>query len=171
MIRCIAFDLFGTVFDMSGIPRDQIAAYVEHVRRNDFSPYQFSAAWYNLKPHPDAAAGIKTLNELGYTTCTLSNAKWDLADTLCSAHDLQFHRIIDLVPHRVYKPHIDAYRVVEKEMAVEPEACLMVTANPTFGDIEGAAAIGMKSQVIRHGYPETIVDLAAMAAARTGPFC
>ena len=171
MIRCIVFDLFGTVFDMSGLSHDQIAEYVEHVRRDVFSSYQFPFAWYNLKPHPDASQGIKLLNDLGYTTCTLSNAKWDLADGLSVVHDLQFHRIIDLVPYRVYKPHIDAYRTIEKEMAVEPSACLMVTANPTFGDLEGAAAIGMKSQVIRNGYPETIIDLATMAAAKDGPFC
>jgi hypothetical protein len=38
----------------------------------------------------------------------------------------------------------------------------MVTANPTFGDIEGAKAIGMQSQVIRHSYPNTIIELAEM---------
>jgi hypothetical protein len=39
---------------------------------------------------------------------------------------------------------------------------MMVTANPTFGDIEGSAAIGMQSQVIRHGYSNTIIELAEM---------
>lgn len=39
--KCVAFDCFGTLFDMSTVPKDEIAAYVEHVRRNDFSPYEF----------------------------------------------------------------------------------------------------------------------------------
>jgi hypothetical protein len=48
------------------------------------------------------------------------------------------------------------------ETAIFPRETLMVTSNPTFGDIEGSAAIGMPSQVIRHGYPNTIIELAEM---------
>jgi hypothetical protein len=50
----------------------------------------------------------------------------------------------------------------------KPEETLMVTANPTFGDIEGAAAIGMPSQVIRHGYPNTVIELAEMLLKAKG---
>ena len=35
----------------------------------------------------------------------------------------------------------------------------MVTANPKFGDIEGARNINMRSAIIRHGYLNTIPEL------------
>lgn len=65
-----------------------------------------------------------------------------------------------------YKPHPDAYRAALKIFPqFQPHQFLMVTANPTFGDIEGAAAIGMRSQVIRQpDHPQTIIDLAFLLA-------
>lgn len=166
-IKLIAFDLFGTVFDMDGVPREEIAAYVEHVRRNDFSPYVFPQAWSNLTCHDDAAPGIELLQYYGYQCVTLSNCDEDLAWEISFRDGITWNRLIDLSQHRVYKPHVDAYRTIEKDTGVLPEDCLMVTANPTFGDIEGAAAIGMQSAVIRGEEIPTIVDLANWLGPRT----
>ncbi len=38
-INCIAFDCFGTVFDMSGVSKDEIRDYVAHVNKADFTPF------------------------------------------------------------------------------------------------------------------------------------
>lgn len=161
-IKCIAFDCFGTVFDMDSVSRSEIADYVRHVNANDFSPYQFPASWYCLELHPDAKRGMKLLRLAGYHCVTLSNGSSDLLSTVSKLGGVVWDRIIDLAKHRVYKPNVDAYKTLEIETGFKPQQTLMVTANPTFGDLEGAAAIGMPSQVIRHGYPNTIVELAEM---------
>lgn len=163
-LKCIAFDCFGTVFDMAAVPKDEIAAYVAHVRKADFTPFSFPASWRRLVAHPDAAAGIAQLQQNGYVCVALSNGDAELLTTVSAANDIRWNHIVDLRAHRVYKPHVDAYRTVEKDLGFVPNECLMVTANPTFGDIEGAAAVGMPSQVIRHGYPNTIVELAELVS-------
>ena len=164
-LRCIAFDCFGTLFDMSGIPREQIAGYVRHVRRNDFSPYEFPQAWWDLRAHQDVEEGMRRLQ--GHRLCcvALSNGDVDLIESLAAASGFAFDCIVDLAYHGVYKPHRDAYLTVEKDTAFKPHETIMVTANPTFGDIEGAASVGMRSQVIRHGYPNTVIELAEMIGA------
>lgn len=159
-IKVIAFDCFGTVFDMAGVPGIEIADYVRHVRSNDFSPYQFPKSWWNLKLHSDACEGIAMLQSQGYQCVTLSNGTAELLAHVSEAGGVRWDTIIDLVKNRVYKPHLDAYRTVEKETGFTPEQCLMVTANPTFGDVEGSRAIGMNCIVIRHGSPESIIELA-----------
>jgi HAD superfamily hydrolase (TIGR01493 family) len=164
MIKCIAFDCFGTVFDMSGVSRDEIRAYVDHVRKEDFTPFAFPLAWWSLRAHADSADGIRALQAAGFRCVALSNGSPELVGTISVASGIAWDHIVDLASHRVYKPHVDAYRTVEKDIGVAPGETLMVTANPTFGDIEGAAAVGMPSQVIRHGYPNTIIDLAEKLA-------
>lgn len=159
-MRCIAFDCFGTVFDMASVPREEIAAYVRHVRKNDFTPYTFPDSWWELKAHSDSAEGIAKLRDAGFKCVTLSNGSANLLQTVSQANGIEWDAVIDLAFYRVYKPHVDAYRTVEKAVGFKPAETLMVTANPTFGDIEGSAAIGMPSQVIRHGHPNTIVELA-----------
>lgn len=160
-IKCLAFDCFGTVFDMKSVPTEEIAAYVDHVRRNDFTPYKFPDSWKFLRAHRDSAEGIRMLQEAGYKCVTLSNGDASLLATASESNGIKWDHIIDLAKHRAYKPNnLDAYRSVEKDLGFKPEETMMVTANPTFGDVEGAAAVGMHSMVIRHGYPNTIIDLA-----------
>lgn len=162
MIRCIAFDCFGTVFDMSGVSRDEIKAYVEHVRKKDFSPFEFPESWWLLKTHLDAKEGIEMLQGMNFFCVALSNGNANLIEEVSNRNGFYFDYIIDLAGrHRIYKPQLDAYRTIEKDLGYKPCETLMVTANPTFGDIEGAAAIGMCSQVIRQpGFPQTIIELA-----------
>ena len=159
-LKCIAFDCFGTVFDMAGVSRDEIGDYVRHVRRNDFSPYTFPKSWWELNLHPDAAEGVALLQAAGYFCVTLSNGEAALLRHVSALGGIKWDKIINLASHRIHKPHVDAYRTVEIETGFKPAETLMVTANSTFGDIEGSAAIGMRSQVIRNGHPETIIDLA-----------
>ncbi|HRF01685.1 MAG TPA: hypothetical protein PLI18_14270 [Pirellulaceae bacterium] len=166
-LRCLAFDCFGTVFDTASLTRDDVRAYVEHVRRDDFSPFAFSDAWRSLPAHPDAAAGIARLRAAGFVCVTLSNGSAELLAELSRRAGIEWDRIIDLAAHRAYKPrNLDAYRAVERETGFEPAGTLMVTANPTFGDVEGAASIGMPSQIVRHGRPHDLIELAEFLEAR-----
>ena len=152
---------------MDGVSRDEIRDYVSHVRRNDFSPYTFPDSWWNLLLHPDSWQGIDRLQTSGFKCVALSNGSADLLAYVSDAGGVYWGWIVDLAEHRVYKPHVDAYRTVEKDLGFKPQETLMVTANPTFGDIEGSAAIGMPSQVIRHpGAPQTIIELAEMLKAK-----
>jgi len=164
-IRCLAFDCFGTVFDMSGISRDEIKAYVDHVKREDFSPFEFPPSWYNLKAHPDAKEGLELARHFGFRCVTLSNGSVELLAALSVSNGIEWDHITDLAKHRAYKPHnLDAYRAIKCDLGYLPSETLMVTANPTFGDVESSAAIGMPSQVIRHGYPNTIPELLDLMA-------
>ena len=161
-IKCVAFDCFGTVFDMSGVSRDQIRDYVDHVRKETFSPYGFPREWWELKCHPDAAEGVKRIQALGIDCITLSNGDVELLDHVSANGGICWNHLVDLAKHRVYKPNVNAYWTVMADTGHKPAETLMVTANPTFGDIEGAQAIGMRPFVIRNGYPNTIIELAEM---------
>ena len=65
--RVIAFDVFGTVFDLSSTPRGEVAAYAQHLRtcreRCCWLPLDLPASWRSLPAHPDAAEGIRRLRE------------------------------------------------------------------------------------------------------------
>jgi 2-haloalkanoic acid dehalogenase type II len=165
LLRCIAFDCFGTLFDMSGVPKEEIADYVRHVNRDDFTPYDFPETWFKLPAHADVRGGFDDLRSLGVRLLALSNGSRGLIESLATTNGFKFDHIVDLTRHRVYKPHRGAYMAVERDTAYKPDETLMVTANPTFGDLEGAASVGMRSQVIRHGHPNTVVELAEMLGA------
>jgi len=156
----MAFDCFGTIFDVSDVPRQDRIDYGNHVRTVDFSPFNFSPAWYAIKAHADSAKGIQLLQASGIKCVTLSNGSVELLTQISASADIHWDLVIDLTKHRVYKPNPDAYLTVEKELGFKPRDTLMVTANPLFGDVEKATAIGMQTQIIRHGYPDTVIELA-----------
>ena len=162
-IKCIAFDCFGTLFDMSGISRDEINDYVGHVRNERFSPFPFPRSWWDLKCHPDVPKGMESLRLMGISCVALSNGSVDLIEHVSVSGGFCFDHIVDLVGHGVYKPNVNAYWLVKNDIGFETFETLMVTSNPTFGDIEGAAAVGMQSQVIRQpGKIQTIIELAEL---------
>lgn len=158
-IKCIAFDCFGTVFDMLPISHNEISEYVKHVRSDNFSPYTFPQSWYELKAHPDSKAGIDMLQNEGYFCVALSNGSFDLIEHISRNNGILFNYIVDLSKHKVYKPHKKAYLAIKKDLGYNTQDTLMVTANPTFGDIEGAKSVDMQSIVIRHGFPSDIIQL------------
>jgi 2-haloalkanoic acid dehalogenase type II len=167
-VDVIAFDCFGTVFDASELPVESIQAYVKHVIANPTaaSKFDFGTEWYELPAHKDSAAGIKKLRDNGYKCVALSNGPPELIRQLSDKAGIEWDAIINLAAHNVYKPYSEAYKIVEKETGVKPQFCLMVTANPTFGDIEGAKSIGMNAQVIRADGAGNILDLAETLRVR-----
>lgn len=160
MIKVCAFDCFGTVFDSSSLPRELVRAYVQHVNAETFAPYVFPQPWYELPAHRDSMPGIRSLRQYGIKCVAMSNGSPDLILALSKNAGIEWDLVIDLASHGVYKPHPGAYRVVECETGVTPAECLMVTANPTFGDVQGAMSVGMHAQVIRGPVVKTIIDLA-----------
>ncbi len=158
-IRMILFDVFGTVFDMSSLPKEDIKHYVNHVKADVWKPLELPEDWWYLKAHPDAAEGIRRLRE-HFTVATLSNGPVDLLVWLSKQNGIDWDWIVPIQMEYTYKPHRAAYLTVFQCFKFDPSQILLVTANPTFGDIEGAASVGMKSQVIRQpGCPQTIIEL------------
>lgn len=160
-INTVLFDCFGTVFDMSETPKAEIADYVAHVRKEDFTPYTFPESWYALKAHPDAEEGIWHLRyNCNFRCVAFSNGSSELIKAISDANDIRWSGIISPAAIQAYKPNPRAYEQAVRMMRVPAHKCLMVTANPTFGDIEGAAGAGMQTCVIRHGFPNDIIELA-----------
>jgi FMN phosphatase YigB (HAD superfamily) len=158
-VKVIAFDLFGTVFDLSGVSRDDVRAYVSHIHKPEWEPLTLPESWASLPMYPDAVEGLAKLRGMFEHVITLSNAPTILQVRL--GVPIHFTGICALDKHKVYKPKPRAYMAALVEWMVDPADCLMVTANAKFGDIEAARLLGMKSQLIRNpGCPQTIIELA-----------
>lgn len=151
MIECIAFDFFGTIVNMEGFDRDEIQRYVEAVNRNE--EYVFGGAWYQLQAHEDSVAAIDRLRSYGYYCVVFSNGSVELINHLCKKEGLVFDGVVDLAAHGHFKPNLEAYDAIEKQFGMAKRLTAVVTANPTFGDVEGAKAHGMLPVVVRHGLP------------------
>jgi FMN phosphatase YigB (HAD superfamily) len=157
-IKVFAFDCFGTVFNMDGFPREEIRRYVDHVRRETFEPFDFGSEWYGLKAHEDSAIGIRWLQRHGIQCWAFSNGSRELIEAISEANGIKWDWIYDPAEARAYKPNAEAYKTVARRINDENEIC-MVTANPGFGDVEGAAKAGMRACVIRNGVIDRIEDL------------
>lgn len=165
-VKVIAFDVFGTVFDLSDRPRGEIASYAQHLRtcreNNVWLPWDYPTAWRDLPAFADAAAGIEQLRELGHVVVTCSNGPLPLLAALSQRNGIEWDGIIPLEAYRVYKTDPAAYLAVCDVWRVKPCDVMMVTANKDFGDLEVSAALGMHPQLIRHpdSRVATITDLA-----------
>ena len=159
MIKVIAFDAFGTVFDLSSVDKEEIREYARHLRQEVWSPLNLPSSWATLPAHPDARVGLQKLRDCGFKVCTMSNGPVSLLNEMSRNSGIEWDMLIPIEERHVFKPDPRAYAAVAELFRVKPEQTLMVTANPRFGDIEGSAAIGMPSQVIRHGRPNDIIEL------------
>lgn len=164
-ISVIAFDLFGTVFKMDNVSREEIQAYGRHISMPYWSPLTLPDSWEELFAFEDSQEGIDRLRRK-YTVVTLSNAPLKTQINLLRNRNIRFDGIIPLEIAQVYKPRQQAYRHLAETLRVPVEKCLMVSANKDFGDIENAKAVGMNSQLIRNAAtPLTITRLAALLDA------
>ena len=162
MLKVIAFDVFGTVVDLSGVPRDEVRAYVDHIRQPEWAPLVVPESWERLPAFADSAEGIHRLREK-FIVVTCSNGPLGFQTKLLKHAGVQFDAIIPLELNRVYKTNPKAYMTVCEVLGVEPSEVLMVTANEKFGDLEASRALGMEAVLIRgSGGPQTIVELAEM---------
>lgn len=164
-ISVVAFDVFGTVFDLSGVSGFELRNYVDQIERPEWMPLLLPEPWERLPAHPDAREGINRLRG-EYVVVTCSNGPLGLLAMMSKNAGLCWDAIVPLEMNRVYKPDRRAYLTVCEVFDVPPESVLMVTANPKlgrndFGDVQAARLVGMQSVLIRHeGGPRDIIELA-----------
>lgn len=166
-IKVIAFDCFGTVFDMSTLARDDISGYVATSRDKhgeEWQPLNLSDAWYELRAHPDSAEGIRKLRRK-FKVCTLSNGPFHLLEHISRNAGLVWDLIIPIEMLKAYKRHPSTYLSVPSLFRVDPSEVLVVTANPGFGDVEAATQLGMQAVVIRDPLRAQYKNILAMAYA------
>lgn len=159
-LEIIAFDLFGTVFDVSSARREDMHYYAETIKKPEWEPLQFPPEWSRFPAHPDSRDGIARLRSK-FTVVAMSNAPVDLAVSLARNSGITFDFIMPLQLRQVYKPQNASYKLITELFKCAPASVLMVTANEKFGDIEAARSLGMSASLIKRTDPVfTIQDLA-----------
>ena len=165
MIKVIGFDCFNTVFDMSSIPQQNVRDYVSGSldrQGADWQPLHLPAAWYQLRAHPDAKEGIAALRTK-FVVATMSNGPVELLTHISKANGIDWDMVTPIELKKVYKRRPEAYLTLCELFRAKPHEVLIVTANPTFGDVEAAQALGMGYSIIRNGlagHAKDIIDLA-----------
>ncbi len=165
-MKLLAFDLFGTIFDLSGVPREELRSYGDQIRRNQeegWEPFDLPASWENLPLHEDAIEGMEKLRKR-FTCVTFSNAPAKLQIRMLKNAGVEFDAITPLECFQLSKPCLETYTNVSL-WGFPLHECGMVTANEKFGDLEGAKACGMQPILIRGERYPTIHDLEADVAA------
>lgn len=158
-ISVIAFDLFGTVYDLSAVHRNEVKAYVAQVHKSEWEPLVLPESWAKLRAFEDAKPGLERLRSR-YTVVTCSNAPLRFQVLLNKRNGLVWDAIIPLEAARVYKPNPKAYVQICELTGATPDQVMMVTANKTFGDIEASFGLGMTPRLIRGDGVKTLLDLA-----------
>jgi HAD superfamily hydrolase (TIGR01493 family) len=159
-VKVLAFDLFGTVFDVADVPREELRAYGDTIRAPEWQPFIWPKSWETMPAFPDSKFGLRALQAYGYYTVALSNAPLALAMRMIAHADLAFNAIIPLELIETYKPNPACYTYAQNLCGVERHEFVMISANKSFGDIEAALGLGMGAQLIRNpGMPATILDL------------
>lgn len=165
MLKVIGFDCFNTVFDMSSIQRDHVKDYVRRsldCYGDTWTPLHLPAAWYQLRAHPDARDGIAALRTK-YIVATMSNGPVELLTHISKANGIDWDMVTPIELKKVYKRRPEAYLTLCELFRVKPQEVLIVTANPTFGDVEAAQALGMCYSIIRNGLPGYATDIIDLA--------
>lgn len=156
-IKVVLFDCFGTVFDMSGVGRDEVSEYVRNSRGkhgDEWQPLDLPKTWETIPAHSDSVNGIAKIREAGHYAVALSNGPAPLIATMSRNAGIVWDLIIPLELVQAYKNHPDAYRAALKIFPqFEPKHFLMVTANPDFGDVEAAGELGMSVACVRNHHP------------------
>lgn len=167
-MRTLFFDCFGTLFNMENVPKEDVAAYVKQVKAPKWQPLCVPVSFLSIRPHDDFVDGMIRLRKR-YEVCAFSNSpEWLTRHILESDENVSaackgtiFNDIIPLEACRVYKPRPEAmaFAMGWRQLRVDDRP-LVVTANPTFGDIEMSRSFGIDSIVIRHGFPNDLFELA-----------
>lgn len=147
-IKVIAFDVFGTLVKLDGVPEEERKAYWNHIHKPEWSPLELPDSWGKLVAFSEVADAIDRLRE-DFMVVTLSNGPLGLQARILKNNDISVDAIVPLEIARVFKPNQSAYLAASEILGIPPENFLMVTANEKFGDLEASKSIGMQSQLIR----------------------
>lgn len=165
MIKVIAFDVLGTVVDLSTATKDEIVGYINHIEKEPWTPLKLPSRWEQLPLKEGAKEALEILKK-DYMVVTCSNAPLGFLARLSKNLGISWDAIIPLELNKVFKPSERAYLTVCEVMEVWPKEVLMVTGNPKLGrypsgDVEYASSVGMYSQLIDpNRYPKNLMELA-----------
>lgn len=154
-MKTIAFDLFGTIFDLSETPKEEIRDYGQQLsyfyKTGNWIPLDLPSSWYKLKAFPDVKEGLEILRSKGYSVATLSNAPIGLTYHMSLHNGLQWDVIYPLEIAKIYKTDRMAYESFCENLKLNPSDVTMVSANKEFGDLEAAKeSVSMNGALIRH---------------------
>lgn len=150
MIKVVAFDLFGTIFDPTECTTEDKREYIRQVRRPEWAPLQLPESWRRLKAFEDSREQLINLRKEGYKVVTCSNFPVDMIVELSNLNDLRWDFIIPLELLKVYKPNLKTYSSIYELLNVLPEQVLMVTGNEGSPDLDHAPKVGVNSLKIRN---------------------
>ena len=107
---------------------------------------EFMRGWEQLSPFPEVLAALSRLQSR-YRLVILSNGDPSFLDYLVSERvSWDFNDVISVTSVGAFKPHPAVYRGAAKELGLEVNECLMVSANSF--DIVGARACGYKGAFV-----------------------
>lgn len=164
MIKVIAFDLFGTVFDPATADKADIHRYVDCIRASawtDLGNVSFPSFW-NIKPFPDSVEGLGRLRK-DFKIVAASNWYPALVESVSDDNKIIWDAIMDFREVKAFKPKLVTYAHICDKMRVRPDEVLFITGNKGAGDDTNPQKIGMRSILIRqpeYGYPTDIISLA-----------
>lgn len=163
-MKALLFDVLGTVVDLSDATKDELKAYARHLRQDMWSPLQLPSRWESFPAHPDSKEGLERLRKK-FTVVTCSNPSLGFLMRLSKHNQLNWDAIVPLELGKVFKPNSRAYRHVAETIGIEPADCMMVTANLTFGDLEGSAVVGMTPMFLdrKHENLSEVNDILGLA--------
>jgi FMN phosphatase YigB (HAD superfamily) len=164
MIQAICFDLNGTLFDLSrppeGVTEDMVQLAVEdylaHIKKPEWSPLTLPEWWAKFPLFYEVGIGLASLRSRSFECYTLSNNPTWIQLEMFPAYNALFawDRRIDLAACHVYKPNQRAYDIVPGYLRLPHNQIAVVTANESFGDLEGARRAGMRPILLERYGPK-----------------
>ena len=110
---------------------------------------QVMTAWETLSPFDDVAGALPRLADR-FRLVGLSNGEPDfLAHLAANRIGFEFEKLISVQEVGAFKPHPGVYRHAAGRLGLEPEACLMVSANSF--DVMGARMCGFRGAFVNRG--------------------
>lgn len=169
MLKVIAFDLFGTVFDAESAAAEDRARYGECLKlyrqQRQYKPVSGVWSFNDLTPFADSVQGLNELRGKGFRIVAASNIPSHYVLGMSENANITWDGVLELESYNIYKPDLAAYAAICDLMKCEPKEVLMVTGNHGkygIGDDTEPLKIGMQTAKIRRDSPiQTIIDLAA----------
>ena len=161
-MKILAFDLINTLIDVSNVPREDLQAYADHLEyfrcTAHYIPWRCPDSIIEAPTFSDVLNGLNVARMDGWYIVAMTNMPARSVIEWAEWKFVRFNAIVPLEIVQTFKPHPLAYKALR--MMFSGDRVVMVTANKTFGDLEGAVAAGMESRLIRHlGCPQTITEL------------
>lgn len=165
--KLLAFDWFNTLGDIRMFSTvDERQAYAEQIEENqtNWQPFRLAKRWREMPVFNDVVEGIKRLRDAGFKVVIFSNAPVPLAEAMLAFNGVEVDGVVPLEDYCISKPSRGAYAVLSHwallGFDLTPPEIAVVTANETFGDLEGAYYEEMGSYLIRGEEYPTLFDLA-----------